>query len=413
MQRSKRSNATRWIRLALGSILAVLILYPIVRVAYHRLMPLDTQAIYKSALNDLARDDLGRAQLAIELLSTVGSGPPFQLVLEGAMDLRQGRLQQAATRLIPALEDPATSALAYTLTGEAFYRNRQFAQAIEVLSRAIEIDDSLVAAHRWLAAAYYDIGATAPAIVELTRISELDRSDPRPHRLMGLIYKDMESFHEAIEQYRQALDRSSDFGGRSDVLLELATCLVETKKFTELDDIIAQCPPTATFLAYAAESLAGRGQVEEAMQKLDQSLSMEPDNLTALMLKGQLLLDQDDMDQALLTLKQAVEFHPFDHGVHHQLSQLYARQGEQELAQQHQAEATRLRELREYFSSLHAQASIDSNNADVRYQLGLTAQQLGLMELAASWFSAALALAPKHEQAAAALKSLAAPHALN
>lgn len=393
--------------------LAVLILYPIVRAAYHRLTPLNSQAIYETALKDLARDDLGKAQLAIELLSTVGSGPPFQLVLEGAMDLRQGRLQQAATRLIPALEDPATSALAYTLTGEAFYRNRQFAQAIEVLSRAVEIDDSLVAAHRWLAAAYYDIGATASAIVELTRISELDQSDPRPHRLMGLIYKDMESFHEAIEQYRQALERSSDFGGRSDVLLELATCLVKTKKFTELDDIIAQCPPTATLLAYSAESLAGRGQVEEAMQKLEQSLSVEPDNLTALMLKGQLLLEQDDMDQALLALKQAVKSHPFDHGAHYQLSQLYARRGETELAQQHQTETTRLRELREYFSSLHAQASVNANNADVRYQLGVTAQQLGLTELAASWLSAALALDPKHEQATAALKTLAPPQSVD
>ena len=402
----QRSNASRWIRFAIVSVIALIILWPIGHRIYRRFTPLDTRAIYEAALSDLAADNLGKTQVAIELLSGAGSGPQYQLVLEGAMDLRLGRLQQAATRLIPALEDPETSAQAYTLTGEAFYRNRQFADAIRVLSRAIEVDDSRVAAHRWLAAAYYDIGATGSAIEELTRVSELDQSDPRPHRLMGLIYNDMESYHAAIDQYREALARSNDFGDRGDVLLELATCLVKIKLFSELDAVLAQCPTSSMVLAYSAESLAARGQSKEALEKLDQALSMDPENLSALLLKGQLLAEQTDLKEALLTLKKAVEYHPFDHGVHYQLSQLYARQGETELAKQHAAESTRLSELREHFSSLHAQASDDSNNADIRYQLGVTAKQLGLTELAVSWFSAALAINPQHEQAIVELSAL-------
>ncbi len=404
-----RSSSSRWVRLAVGSGIALLILSPIAWTAYRLLAPLDTRAIYQTALDDLANGNVGKAQVAIELLSTARSGPPYQLVLEGAIDLRQGRLQQAATRMIPALEDPATSALAYTMTGEAFYRNRQFAQAIEVLSRAVEIDDSLVAAHRWLAAAYYDIGATGSAIDELTRVSQLDGSDPRPHRLLGLIYKDMESYQEAIGQYREALARSSDFGDRPDVLLELAACLVEVFSFSELDAIVAQCPTTATTLTYSAESLASKGKSSEAMQKLELALAMDSKHLPALLLKGQLLLEQSELEQAVLTLKKAIEYHPFDHAAHFQLSQLYTRQGETELAQQQVAESTRLRELREHFSNLHAQASGNSDDADIRYQLGLAAQQLGLTELAASWFSAALALDPQHTQAAEQLRILTSP----
>lgn len=405
-------NATRGIRIVCACAIGLIILWPIGHRLYRLLQPLDTRAIYEAGLSSLASDDLGKAQLAVELLSASGTVPAYLQVLQAAIDLRFGRLQQAATGLIPALEDPATSAVAHTLTGEAFYKNRQFAAAIKVLLRAVEIDDSLVVAHRWLAAAYYDIGTTGPAIEELQRVSELAPDDPRPHRLMGLIYKDMESYDEAIVEYREALERSSDFADRPAVLLEFAACLVEVGLFPELDEVLAQCPVNATVLGYSAQALAARGEPGQAMQKLDEALALEPENLPALLLKGQLLLEQSSLDEAVLVVQQAVQHHPLDNGAHYQLSQLYARQGEADLAQKHAAESTRLRELRTHFTDLHAQASGDSSNAELRYQLGMTAKQLGLTELAITWFSAALALDANHVQAAAELQLLTQPHEL-
>ncbi len=115
----QRTSTSRWLRYAIGSVIALIIVWPICHRIYRLLTPLDTRATYEAALSDLASRNLGETQVAIELLSTVGSGPQYQLVLEGGIDMHSGRLQQAIERLIPALEDPATSAIAHALTGEA------------------------------------------------------------------------------------------------------------------------------------------------------------------------------------------------------------------------------------------------------------------------------------------------------
>jgi len=405
----------RWGRLLVWGILGVALLWPIARRLYRQLTPIDAGSIYQTGLRELAAGELGKTQLAIERLAALGnratadSIPPYQQVLEAAIDLRFGRGQQAATRLIPALEDPATSAIAYTMTGEAFYKNRQFGDAIDMLSRAVELDDSLVTAHQLLAAAYYDIGATGPTIDQLKLVSSMAPEDPRPHRLMGLIYKDMEAFDDAIPQYQEALRRSADFADRPAVLLELAACLLGTGRYNELEQILVQCPATATVQYYAAEVLAARSQSQPALEKLELALSMEPENLPALLMQAKLLTEQSKMEEALAVLQHAVDAHPYDAGVHYQLSQLYARQGDKELAAKHAAESGRLRQLRIHFAELHAAASVNSSDAEVRYQLGMAAQELGLTEMAASWLGAALSLQPQHAAASAALQALQQP----
>jgi tetratricopeptide (TPR) repeat protein len=46
----------------------------------------------------------------------------------------------------------------------------------------------------------------------------------------------------------------------------------------------------------------------------------------------------------------------------------------------------------------------NTDNADLRYQLGLLARQLGREDLAVSWFTAALAIDPTHTDAQSALR---------
>ena len=364
------------------------------------------QLVYQAGLQSLAAGDLGSTLLSAEALSADGINPNFKLLLEGAIDLRMGRLQPAAMKLEGPMQYAATSSMAHTLTGELLYKNRQFSSAIQVLRQAVGADASLVDAHRWLAASLYDIGATGPTIQELAIVSKLDPTDPRPHRLTGLIYKDMESYESAIKEYREALRRSSNSADGAAVRQELAECLFQAGQYEELEKILQECPLNAATRTLAAESQHVRGDSNKALRLVDQALAMDSNHLPALLLKAAIQVEQSQLKEAVITLRNAVASHPLDHRVHFKLSQALAKLGETAESEKCAAESTRLRDLRAHFADLHSQASEDLANADVRYQLGITAEQLGLVELANSWLSAALALDPNHAKAQDALTEL-------
>ena len=216
----------------------------------------------------------------------------------------------------------------------------------------------------------------------------------------------MESYESAIKEYREALRRSSNSPDGAAIRQELAACLFQAGQYEELEKILEECPLNAATRTLAAESQHVRGDSSKAIRLVDQALVMDSKHLPALLLKAAIQVEQSQLKAAVITLRDAVANHPLDHRVHFKLSQALTKLGETTESETSAAESTRLRDLRAHFADLHSQASEDLANADVRYQLGVTAEQLGLVELANSWLSAALALDPNHAQAQDALTRL-------
>ena len=105
------------------------------------------------------------AQICADALAAFPGYEPHSQLLEGMVQMRQGRLQQALDRFWNARHHDATRQLAFSLSGEAFYQLGNHREAIRILSVAVQADPENVEAHRWAAAACYDIGAMdyAPA----------------------------------------------------------------------------------------------------------------------------------------------------------------------------------------------------------------------------------------------------------
>ena len=133
---------------------------------------------------------------------------------------------------------------------------------------------------------------------------------------------------------------------------------------------------------------------------------MEPDHLGALQLKGKLELESGDAASAADVLLKAVECHPKQWRPRYTLAMAYKRLDETEKSAAQLKIMKELRELRDRFTELHAQAIEDNKNADLRYQLGVVAAQLDEPLLAASWFDAAIAMDPDHQAARDALQEL-------
>lgn len=400
-QPAPRRRSYRW--LWLPGVFLVAVLLGLGRYGYAlRVAP---ERRFQAALAAFAEHDLDSVVAALEALQGVEGYEPHRRLLAGMILLRHERLFEAIVEFGFAREHPDTRALAYTLSGEALYKSKQFRDAQRILAAALQLDPQQTDAHRWLAAIYYDVGAMNQCLRHLAFVAQQAPNDPRPHRLRGLIHKDFEEYHKAIDAYRESLQRGPNQADKEAVLLELAECLSKQRLYQEAWETLQTCPSSAQGLWLQAECQGALGDKAAARRLVDEAIRRDATHLEALCLKGMLYLEADDAASALDVLRQAVKAHPKEWRPRYALARAYQRLGEMGQAAEHLRLVEELRRLRDRFTKLHTQAMDEPDQADLRYELGVVARQLDKPLLAISWFQAALALQPDHEKARAALQS--------
>ena len=324
-------------------------------------------------------------------------------LLKGTGLLREGQLLDALEEFGHAKDHPDTAASAYALSGEALYKAGQFGSAVHILDRALQLDPSQTNARRWLAATYHDIGAMDHAMQHLRVVAEQAPADPRPHRLMGLIRKDFEAYDEAIAAYRESLRRGPDQPDKDKIRIELAECQIKLRKHAEALKTLGECAESAQKFASEAECHYAQRDASSARKAVNQALDLQPNHLDALRLRAALDLEAGDVESSIRILRKAVEHHPKEFRVRYRLAQAYQRLGESELAEEQMGQMQELRDLRRRFTDLHAEAIKNPADVEIRYQLGVLADQLGKPELARTWYAAVIGMDPEHEDARKAL----------
>jgi tetratricopeptide (TPR) repeat protein len=250
---------------------------------------------------------------------------------------------------------------------------------------------------------YYDLGAMDQALDHLERVSKLAPKDSRPDRLMGSIYTDFEKYQLATKHYQISLQRDPNQNGRAELLLELAESQTNSADFKSARETLALCAESASRDALRAECCYALGDLEQALDLTAQVLEKTPEHLSSALLRAKILLGQDRAPEAAELLRETAELHPKDYLVRYTLSQAYSKIGDETKARQTLADSETLKKVWKEFSRLNTEAINQPRNAEIRYQLGVIAQDLDRADLAESWLRAALALDPGHEQAAAAL----------
>lgn len=99
---------------------------------------------------------------------------------------------------------------------------------------------------------------------------------------------------------------------------------------------------------------------------------------------------------------------PSDYDLQYTLLTALRAAGRSEDAEKQLAAVEKLRELREDFDSLLAQAIAEPYNAEIRYQLGVLADRLDMPRVAQSWLRAAIVLDPNHRLAQSEVKKYGA-----
>lgn len=330
-------------------------------------------------------------------------------LLAGMAHNKLGRLKQALDQFELAVEYEEVAAQAHVGAAEVYFKRNLWPKAIERAEAALEIDENSVDAHRWLGKVYLELGAMTAVLPHLDRIAELDPTDPKPHRLKGAILKDYERWTEAVDAYLEALrlDKKNPTLDDGEVRLELVEALVILHRYEEAMSNMPTLPLSANRMWLEASCQYALGEISEAKQLVADALDRDENHRPTLLLKSEMLLDENRVPEAVQILQALSAAHPYDHEIHLAFSQALRRDGQIERADQELAESQRLTELRKRFAELHQMALVDLESPDLRVELASLAMQVGKPDLATGWVRAALALDPDHELALEMAKALA------
>ncbi len=404
-------NSVRW--LAWCTLLAAMIFAAV------RLMPMLSKSPESEPrkIDQLAENNW---QLAMSALDQGDSGPALEFVrlsigkpgVKAKRSLLQGRLLLASDKLLAAGQafreaeaSPELKSLALFWLGATAYRGGNTVVAENYWLRSLESDANNLEAHRSLSMFYYDVGAIDNAVAHLQRSTELNAVDARPYRLLGLIYSDYERYEEAIGFYRSALDRKLTIQTRDQVLRELTGCYLKTRDYQKGLETIGKASETLDAIALKADCLVGLGEQQRAIELLDEVLEKDPLHFGGLMSMGDAQLVNGNAIAAVEFLNRAVAINSKDYLANYKLAQALRAVGQAEEAEKVAALAESIKGTRERFTQLHKDATSNPRDAEIRYQLGITAEELGMTEMALVWYKAALQLNPAHAAAQAKLSS--------
>lgn len=359
--------------------------------------PTSVEALVRAGFEAVDAEDAAAARASIRGLRAANA--------EGLAAVVQARLLVARGFSGPALDVLAgidadgggspgvdVERLVHLVRGDAAYRLQMYPVAERELSAVIGADPESVEAHRLLAAMYYDAGVIPEAIRHLEETARLAPTDARPHRLLGLIHNDYERYTEAVDYYRESLRRSPEQVDRDDVLVELAACLVKLRRHREAMTTLDGCPSNDVADVLRAECLLAIGDRDGARGIVKRLLGTSPDDLGALVLAGEIELEDGDPQGALAPLERVVAKHPRDYVARLKIAQAYAGCGREADAEAARAEAERIRALRRTFADLHQEAWGSPGDADVRRRLAAMAAELDRPDLEQVWLEAAAAV---------------------
>ena len=245
--------------------------------------------------------------------------PPLQF--EGPLApvqvaLRSGHYADAAQkaqRLLPTLKDALQRDDAAAFAGQALHRSGQTKKAIELLEATVLHDAQALATRLQLGLCYRATGdrdrerALWNGFFDDFDAQRLNMQEPRTVRLLGIAARYLGSFHDSYEQLRSAVDLALEQKRWPEFVqanLELTALRIEKHEIgyaeTSVEAALRRDPESPEANTLMARIKVEQGNnVIEATPYLDHALRVNPSFSPALGLRAEILLDNEQYDEAL------------------------------------------------------------------------------------------------------------------
>jgi tetratricopeptide (TPR) repeat protein len=256
------------------------------------LEPRSAPLYYSSGLALASFNNLDRAlqRLAMALKldpSLPGARYHYALVLA-----RAGRFDESErqTEVEMANPHPAESALdLWRLKARDFYNQKKWQETIDAYRKTLELDPGNPEAYGAMGEALYSLNRTAESKTALEKAESLDPENGTTHHLLGKLYQDAGQQEQAIAEFETAIRLLPEDQEAMYRLLRIYAHKGDTADSSrlraDLQNLIAarnleaQGEAKATVLNDAGVHLEQKGDIAGALGDFDQAASLDPTNL--------------------------------------------------------------------------------------------------------------------------------------
>lgn len=245
-----------------------------------------------------------------------------------------------------------------------------------------------------------DKSSTLPDDEVATLVEELRTlagSQPASWRAIGLAEQARGRLAESVAAFRCGLElcQVSQAIGRT-IRRELAQLLIDLGQFAEAEPLIAELiaasPAVSEDQLRLAQLRRADGDRSGARKLLDELLATDTENLPAHLLRGAVLAELEQLDEAQRDFEWCLRVAPFHAEAHYRLSQTLLRRGESAAAEKYVREHQRLSELQRRLLEVHRRRSAAPQDPKLMDEVAEILEALGQPLQATNWRRAAESL---------------------
>ena len=278
----------------------------------------------------------GMHEASLEPFETAARRDPNSLQAEyntGLALLKLGRAADATLPLQASLHLASDSVDANSALSLAYILQTRYAEAVPTLEKWHRIQAGNPRAATMLALAYLRTGMAAKSVPLLRIVLRDSQKDPKAHFLL------LEALN-ATERQQDALGISEEavrlFPNIAQAHLAKAQQLARLGRYNdagpEFVEALKLAPDHVDSMLGLAEVQQKRGEYETSLQTYREALARDVDNATGALGVARNLLVLQRVAEARPVLETAIKTHAENLQLHYELSRVYARLGERELA---------------------------------------------------------------------------------
>ncbi len=332
-------------------------------------------------------------------------------LLRAQIALELGRPSAAVAPLEQIPSDGPLAAEAAYWKGKVLLAEGNLPFALAWFARSLQDRPDNPDCLRAMAVAAYDLGDLETVLRSLRVLTRVQPDDHAAWRTLGLVRLQMpDSGDRIMEEVASAYRTSLTLNPHQPMArLELADVLMRQGHYLEAREQLDACRgrvPEAQHLSLLARVCWELGDRDQTSALLDDAQAQGLEHPDLLALRGLIAQAEGRPEDAERWFNRAIDADPYNFRRYYQRATLLRILGRPEQANADAQRAEELKQAIEQMSALNAEAAAQPTDPVVRCRIGRLCEQLGKVDLAASWYRAALSCDPGNPEAAAALVAL-------
>lgn len=281
----------------------------------------------------LRLNKIQEAQEAMDALAALKPDAPSLSINRAMAYYRNGEYAKAIEEATKAIEAGQKNAFVYNILGKSYLGANDVEQAERALKQALELDNTFNPAHLALGDLYVKQQQFELAEAEVNAILAQDPNSPEAHVLLGLIAMNRKQFEQAKVEFEKALAQRSDYG---EAHYQLGVAL---RSLNQTDEAIASLERAVELLPDHLPSLVNltlwtfdARDFTKALEYGQQAISIDPNNVLVRNALGALYAQTGQFSKALDQIQEIQKIQPDDPNVQLTLGVIYLGQREYEKA---------------------------------------------------------------------------------